>query len=84
VLLQPVTGRRHQLRVHLNYFGYPIVGDTIYGIDDYDTYRTMLHSFKIKIKLETSKIIEAKAQDPFVNEIDIDWKPYNTVNELLI
>ena len=84
MLLQPVTGRRHQLRVHLDYLGYPIVGDTIYGIEDYDTYRTMLHSYKIKIKLETSKIIEAKALDPFVNEIDVDWKPYSTVNELFI
>jgi tRNA pseudouridine32 synthase / 23S rRNA pseudouridine746 synthase len=29
--LQPITGRSHQLRVHLQAIGHPIVGDALYG-----------------------------------------------------
>jgi tRNA pseudouridine32 synthase/23S rRNA pseudouridine746 synthase len=31
VELEPVTGRSHQLRVHLNALGHPILGDTLYA-----------------------------------------------------
>jgi tRNA pseudouridine32 synthase / 23S rRNA pseudouridine746 synthase len=31
VALQPVTGRSHQLRVHLQALGHPIVGDALYA-----------------------------------------------------
>lgn len=31
VELIPITGRSHQLRVHMQYLGHPIVGDTLYA-----------------------------------------------------
>lgn len=34
LLLEPLTGRSHQLRVHLAWIGHPIVGDSLYGRPD--------------------------------------------------
>ena len=31
VKLTPITGRSHQLRVHMQFLGHPIVGDTLYA-----------------------------------------------------
>ncbi len=31
LMLNPQTGRTHQLRVHLNHIGHPILGDAFYG-----------------------------------------------------
>ncbi len=30
IIAKPLTGRMHQIRVHLKYLGYPIIGDPIY------------------------------------------------------
>ncbi len=50
VLLYPLTGRTHQLRVHLTSLGHPILGDPTYGgrkvvvLDKTEIPRVMLHA----------------------------------------
>lgn len=46
--LQPVTGRSHQLRVHLLASGHPIVGDTLYAPPD-GAPRLMLHACALRL-----------------------------------
>jgi len=42
VQAQPLTGRTHQIRVHLEHLGFPIVGDKLYSGDD----ETFLHFYE--------------------------------------
>jgi tRNA pseudouridine32 synthase/23S rRNA pseudouridine746 synthase len=45
--LEPVTGRSHQLRVHLGAIGHPIVGDALYGDDAGREPRSLLHATRL-------------------------------------
>jgi len=49
--LEPVTGRSHQLRVHLLALGHPILGDALYappGVRD-RSHRLMLHASQLEL-----------------------------------
>lgn len=48
--LWPLTGRTHQLRVHLAYIGTPIAGDRFYG-DANSAHRLMLHAESLEITI---------------------------------
>ena len=41
------TGRTHQIRVHLQYLGHPLVGDYLYNPDMEYINRQALHSWKL-------------------------------------
>lgn len=49
VKLEPLTGRTHQLRVHLAYQNHPIVGDLLYNGETAD--RLYLHAYTLEITL---------------------------------
>lgn len=52
VKLMPLTGRTHQLRVHMQYLATPILGDRVYGNVSAD--RLFLHAYQLNIVLPNS------------------------------
>ena len=45
-----LTGRTHQIRVHLKAIGHPIIGDILYGKKSKYVNRQMLHAYKLSFK----------------------------------
>jgi tRNA pseudouridine32 synthase/23S rRNA pseudouridine746 synthase len=50
VELEPITGRSHQLRVHLRELGHPILGDALYAPPEVQTLakRLLLHAWSLR------------------------------------
>jgi 23S rRNA pseudouridine1911/1915/1917 synthase len=69
VEVQLITGRTHQIRVHLKHKGAPVLGDPIYGAlawnKKYETSRQMLHAYRLKFRHPvTNAVIDLKAPLP--------------------
>ena len=67
----PITGRTHQIRVHLSYIGHPLVGDPLYsgrkrgrvGLEMFG--RLMLHAYKISfLDPKDNQKVEFKSEIP--------------------
>lgn len=68
VELAPVTGRTHQLRVHLQYLGHPILGDHLYASPEIQakSARLLLHASSLTINHPvTGKQIQWLVNTPF-------------------
>lgn len=66
VALQPVTGRSHQLRLHLAAIGHPIVGDALYGPPEDAAPRLMLHACALRLAHPRSgPMLELHSPVPF-------------------
>jgi len=68
IKLEPITGRKHQIRKHLSMLKAPIIGDTKYGNDnalDNTEKRFYLHSYKIEFpRYSDGQNILIKAEIP--------------------
>lgn len=63
--IKPETGRTHQIRVHLQAIGFPVVGDSRYGVKSPHLSRQFLHAAKIGFKLpSTGEYIEFESPLP--------------------
>jgi 23S rRNA pseudouridine1911/1915/1917 synthase len=74
VSLFPKTGRTHQLRVHLQSIGCPIIGDSMYGIDSlnkkYKQSQQLLHAYKLSFTHPNTQEVVTFSANPNENFID--------------
>ena len=66
VELEPVTGRTHQLRVHMQAIGHPMVGDTLYAPPDVQAQsnRLLLHSGMLSFPHPVSGVVHEYTATP--------------------
>jgi tRNA pseudouridine32 synthase/23S rRNA pseudouridine746 synthase len=68
VELEPITGRSHQLRVHLRALGHPILGDALYAPPDVQVLagRLLLHACSLRfVHPLTGKALAFESAAPF-------------------
>lgn len=68
IVLKPITGRSHQLRVHTQYIGHPIVGDTLYATTQGQSLakRLCLHAAELSfVHPVTGQTLNFVCQTPF-------------------
>jgi 23S rRNA pseudouridine1911/1915/1917 synthase len=53
--VSPVTGRTHQIRVHLSAIGCPVVGDLTYGVKSAHLQRQFVHAYHLGFRLPSTK-----------------------------
>lgn len=68
ILCEPITGRTHQIRLHMSLLGHPILGDHLYGKNfkcHYPAKRHLLHAWKLVFPHpESGKLIDITASLP--------------------
>ena len=89
--LSPVTGRTHQIRVHLKHIGHPIVGDPVYGearwrdlervrrkpLQEFD--RAALHAWRLEFYHPASGEL-CRFEAPLANDMVELWRTSTDTN----
>lgn len=64
VRARPHTGRTHQIRVHLQHLGSPILGDRVYGRDSAAMPRQALHAWALRLPHPAGGMLALHAPPP--------------------
>ena len=90
--LSPVTGRTHQLRVHLSDIGHPIVGDNKYdenknkSSNHFRNPTLQLHCFQLIFSLLSGKVetVQAEIRNDMKNNINAVYGAIQQIDKLIV
>ena len=68
MLLKPVTGRKHQLRIHMSQNKCPIIGDSRYNVGGLSRDKLHLHALRITFELFSKSITVSAPVPAYIDE----------------
>jgi 23S rRNA pseudouridine1911/1915/1917 synthase len=68
--VKPLTGRKHQIRIHLAHAGFPIVGDKLYGSDE----QRYLRLVERRLTDEDRRALRLTSHGLHAHSLAFDWR----------